>query len=128
MFFFVYVLKLEITGVIIAYMLFGLVTTELNLWSIYKITGYLPEPMQSVLLPVGASFAVVLVCLLVSFVVIRFAHGKAGNLLIVLFAFILGFIVYIILIFRMNCVTKADLLELPAGKKIVRMLKKVRLV
>ena len=67
MFFFVYVLKLEITGVIIAYMLFGLVTTALNLWSIYKITGYLPEPMQSVLLPVGASFAVVLVCLLVSF-------------------------------------------------------------
>ena len=128
MFFFVYVLKLEITGVIIAYMLFGLVTTALNLWSIYKITGYLPEPMQSVLLPVGASFAVVLVCLLVSFVVSRFAHGKAGNLLIVLFAFILGFIVYIILIFRMNCVTKADLLELPAGKKIVRMLKKVRLV
>ncbi len=128
MFFFLYVLKLEITGVIIAYMLFGLVTSMLNLWSIYRITGYLPEPVQSIAIPAGASFAIVAVCLLVSFAVSRFASGNKANLLIVLLSFIIGFIVYFILIFRLQCVTKADILELPSGKKLLRVLKKVRLV
>ena len=128
MFFFLYVLKLEIFGVIIAYMLFGLVTSALNLWSIYRITGYLPEPVQDIAIPAGASFAVVLVCLVVSFVISRFTVGKAGNLLIVLLSFIAGLALYFFLIFRLHCVNSADLLEMPGGKKMIRVLKKARLM
>ena len=128
MFFFVYVLKLRITGVIVAYMLFGVVTSALNLLSIYRITGYLPEPVQTVLFPIASSFAVVLLCLVVSFVFSRFAQGRTANALIVLFSFVLGLVLYLFLIFRLNCVTKEDLLELPGGKKILRVLRKVRLV
>ncbi|MBR6321376.1 MAG: polysaccharide biosynthesis protein [Lachnospiraceae bacterium] len=128
MFFFLYVLKLEIIGVIIAYMIFGLVTSALNLLAIYKLTGYLPEPIREVALPFAASFGIVLICLLVSFIISRFAGGKAGNLLIVLISFIIGFVAYFILIFKLGCVSRTDVIELPGGKKLAGILRKVGLV
>jgi len=128
MFFFLYVLKLGVIGVIIAYMIFGLVTSVLNMISIYRITGYLPEPFQAAMLPVAASFIVVLICLLVSFVISRFLSGKAGNLMIVLLSFILGVFVYFVLIFKLHCVTREDIVELPGGRGMARFLRKTGLL
>ena len=83
-----FVFKAGIYSVIIAYMVFGLVMAVLNLHSVYKVTGYLPDPLRTIALPAGAAFFMGLVCFVVSFIFSRFVSGKLMNLLIVLLAIV----------------------------------------
>ncbi len=115
------VFRLDAFAVIIAYSCFGLIMSVLNMISIYRITGYLPDPVRTVALPVASSAAMVLVCFLISFVLSRFVSGRTGNLLIVLFCFTAGVIVYGILILLTGCITRSQLKRIPMGTRIIRL-------
>ena len=116
-----FVFKAGIYSVIIAYMVFGLVMAVLNLHSVYKVTGYLPDPLRTMALPAGAAFFMGLVCFVVSFIFSRFVSGKLMNLLIVLVSAVLGIIVYGVLVLYFGVLTRQQLRELPAGTKILKL-------
>lgn len=122
-----FVFKMDIFAVIVCYMIFSLVIAVLNILAIRKLTGYRLDPKHSILMPVIASAVVVIVCLIVAFVFSRFLKGRAMNLLIVLVSLILGIAVYVVGVLLTGCLSKAQVLELPFGKKIARLFTKLRL-
>ena len=123
-----FVFKLEIFAVIIAYVLFSLVMSVLNLISIYRLTEYRLEPLHSILLPAGISAVIVIFCFLISFVFSRFMSGRVMHLMIVLVSLIVGSAIYIAGIFLTGCLSREQILELPFGEKILRFAEKLRLI
>ncbi len=125
---FLYVFKLEIFAVILAYVLFSLTMSVLNMISIYRLTGYLPEPLHTILLPAGISAVVVIFCFVISFVISRFMSGRPMHLVIVLLCLIFGAAIYIAGIFLTGCLSKEQILELPLGERILGFAEKLHLI
>ena len=123
-----FVFKMGIFAVIICYMIFSLVIAVLNILAIKKLTGYRLNPKFSILMPVIVSAVVVVICLVVAFIFSRFLSGRILNLLIVLVSLILGIAVYLAGILLTGCLRKAQVLELPFGKKMVKLFTKLRLL
>lgn len=124
-----YVLKLEIYAIIISYMAFSLTMLILNMVSIYRLTGYLPDPIRAIGIPVIASVIVVIICFAVSFGISHFmGTGRLENLLIVLISAVLGVIVYFFGILAAGCMSKAQLRSLPFGTKILAIAGKLNLI
>ena len=109
-------------------MIFGLIILVLNLLSIRKLTGFKLNPVKTILLPFAIGGAMVLVLFLLSFLITRFVSGTAANLLIVLFGLLIGASFYLAGILLAGCITKAQLLELPYGAKLVRLFEKLHLM
>ena len=126
--FLLFVCKANVFAVIICYMIFGLIMLVLNLLSIRKLTGFKLNPVKTILLPFAIGGAMVLVLFLLSFLITRFVSGTAANLLIVLFGLLIGASFYLAGILLAGCITKAQLLELPYGAKLVRLFEKLHLL
>ena len=123
-----YVFHMEIYAVIICYMVFGLVVTVLNLVSIRRLTGYMPDPVRCFLIPGLISLVIVVLCFGVSFVVNHFMSGRLADLVIVLGSLILSLIIYFVGILWSGCLTRKQLKMLPGGDRIVRIGEKLRLI
>ena len=123
-----FVFKLGIYAVIISYTVFGIVMSVLNLLAIYRLTGYTPDAMREIGIPVIASIVVVIICFATAFVVTRFTVGRMANLLIVLISFFAGAAVYAVIILKSGCITKAQLKTLPMGTKAATLFEKMHLL
>ena len=124
----IYVFHLEIYAVIIAYMIFGLLMCVLNMISIYRLTGYAPEPVKTLVLPVISALAMVIVCFFVSFIVSRFLSGNLMHLLIVLIGFVLGVLIYAFGVLFTGCLDRETLLAFPFGTKLAALADKLHLL
>ncbi|MBR4768955.1 MAG: polysaccharide biosynthesis protein, partial [Lachnospiraceae bacterium] len=62
-----FVFKADIFAVIVSYMLFGTAIAVMNLIVTMRLTGFSLKPVRSILFPFVASFFMVLICLLISF-------------------------------------------------------------
>ena len=125
---FLFVFKLEIFAVILAYVIFSMVMCALNLISIYRLTGYTPEPVHTILLPAGISAILVMFCFLISFIFSRFLSGRIMHLMIVVVCLIFGAALYFAGILLTGCLTKEQILELPFGERILGFSEKLHLV
>ncbi|MBR6474672.1 MAG: polysaccharide biosynthesis protein [Lachnospiraceae bacterium] len=110
---------------VICNMLYGLLVCALNWWSIAKALNYKQEIKRTFLLPA--------ICALLMGVVTdytyEFVYGYTYSMALALIpAFIVAVLVYAVLILLTKTVTEDELLEMPIGKKIVRILKKIRLI
>jgi len=124
-----YFAKLEIYAIIISYMAFSLTMLVLNLISIYRLTGYLPDPLRSIGIPVIVSIIVVIVCFAVAFIVSHTMEtGRLANLVIVLASAVLGVIIYFFGIQVSGCMTKSQLRALPFGTKILTIAAKMNII
>ena len=122
------VFHLEIYAVIIAYMVFGLAMCVMNMISVYKLSGYLPDPMKTFVLPLLSATAMAIVCFLVSFIFSKFLTGTMLNLMIVLVGFILGVITYAFGVLFTGCLDKETLIELPFGTRLAKAAEKMHLL
>lgn len=124
-----YVFKLEIYAIIISYMAFSLVMLILNMISIYRLTGYLPDPIRGIGIPTIASVIVVIICFAVTFVISHvLGTGQRADLLIVALSLVLGVIAYFFGILASGCMTKAQLKALPFGTKILAIAARLNLI
>ena len=122
------VFHMEIYAVIISYMVFGLVMDVLNMISVYKLSGYLPDPVKTFVLPLLSATAMAIVLFLVSFVFSKFLSGNKLNLVVVLVGFILGVITYAFGVLFTGCLDRETLVELPFGTKIAKAAEKMHLL
>lgn len=123
-----FVFRADIFAVIILYTVFGTAIAVLNLVVIARLTGFVLKPVRSILFPFVASFFMVLICLLVSFLFSRVLSGRLLHFVIVFVSLIFGGAVYLLLVILFGCVSKKMLSELPGGTKIAAILKKLRLI
>lgn len=114
-----------IFAVIISYAVYGAAVTIFNFRSIYKLTGYIPDPMKTILWPTACSGVMVLVCFLISFLVTRTTKGTVGSIIIIVLSIIIGGVLYLIGILAFGCLSREDLLEIPFGKKILKIASKI---
>ncbi len=123
-----FLFKADVYAVIVSYIVFGAAVSGLNLFAIYRLTGYTVKPVKGALLPAGAAFLMVLICLLIAFLVSRGMTGKLADLLILFLSVLFGGGVYLVLIFLTGCITKRQILDLPKGEKIASFLTKLKLL
>ena len=125
---FLFVFKMGIYSVIVSYMIFGLVMALLNLRSVYRLTGYLPNPVRNLAIPAGAALCMAVVCFIISFVLSRFLKGSLMNLMIILLSALFGIAVYGVIVLMFGCLSREQLKELPAGTRILKIAEKLKMI
>ena len=123
-----FVFKAGIYSVIVSYMIFGLVMSLLNLRSVYKISGYLPHPVRNITVPAGASLVMTVVCFLISLLFRHVGSTSVRNLLIIGCSLFFGALIYFVIVLLFGALSRSQIVELPAGRKILKIAEKLHLV
>ena len=110
-----------IYGVIISYVIYALVITILNFYSISKILEYRPDVITLFVKPAAASGIMGIVCyqLLYQFL------GKAIPMLI---SVVVAVVVYFAVAVKCKLLTESVMRDLPKGSTLIRIAKKCRLM
>lgn len=126
---FVYLLiivgKLDAYGLVIGNMSFALVVCILNWIKVAKVLNYKQEVMKTFGLPFAASVTMGIVTYFAYEFMHRIIHS---NTISVLFSIIVAVIVYFISIILLRTMDEEELLEMPAGKSILQLCKKLHLL
>ena len=113
-----------IYGIIIGYILFGLCMSVLNFISLRRILGYRPDLGRIVIMPFICSAVMGLIC----FGIYRLFHLFAGPALPMLLAVLAGIAVYFVLILKTGLLNEKDLKDLPGGRKLAVLAKRLKLI
>ena len=115
--------NMGIYGVIISYVIYALVITILNFYSISKILEYRPDVITLFVKPAVASGIMGIVCfgcyLLYQFL------GKAIPMLI---SVVVAVVVYFAVAVKCKLLTESVMRDLPKGSMLIRIAKKCRLM
>ncbi|RZS92954.1 putative polysaccharide biosynthesis protein [Cuneatibacter caecimuris] len=120
-----WLLHMDIYGVIFSYILFGAVMSTLNCMAIEKYLGFRYEIIKCFLLPLAAS------ALMggAAWGTYELTHYLVpSNLISVIAAIIIAVLVYAVLLPLLRCVDEADIADLPMGGRLVRLAKKLHLL
>ena len=96
----------------------------LNMFFVYKHVGKLPNLSQSFGIPLICARAAIGIPAVIYIFGIKYIGGK----ILTVACIMLSVFLYLLLIFKTRAVTKDELLLLPNGKKIVKILKKVKML
>ena len=130
---FLLVLKLGIYSVVFANIIFALIMCLLNARTIAKHAGYRQEYKKTFLLPLICSLlmgaaAWIVYRIAASLLPASLMRGRLGMALVVLPAVAVAVVVYAVLLVKLKAVDEEELKGMPAGTRLVRLLKRVRLL
>lgn len=117
------VFHFSIYGVVIANIIFSLSMCLLNQWSIRRYTGYQQEMRKTFFLPLVAAL-IMSVCTFLAYHLFRYL--QLGFLATIL-ALIVAVIVYVVALLGLGALTRSEVLQMPGGARLVRVLDRLRL-
>lgn len=112
--------EMGVYGLIVGNVSFPLLVSLMNCRSIRREMGYRWELKRTFLIPFVSSMIMGLLCFAVYVGIFMVSHHSAPALLA---AILVAVAVYAFLILRLQCFSRAELLDLPMGGRIVRLLK-----
>lgn len=119
------VFNMGIYGVLIAYICFALVVCIVNNFAIARLLSYRQEYLKTFLIPLVSA-------IVMGFAVFGLYKGftamSMGNIFSCAFSILLGAIIYGLILLILKGVDEDELLSLPKGRIIVRVLKKIHLL
>ncbi|MBQ8982266.1 MAG: polysaccharide biosynthesis protein [Lachnospiraceae bacterium] len=118
-------LNLNVWGLMISTISFAVVLCILNYVSLKHKIGLKMEWKSGLLIPLVSSLIMGAVCF---FVYQAFLLFTSSRILAFLFAFLNALIIYVVAMVLLRGVTEEELLNMPKGQMIVRILKKVHLL
>lgn len=119
------IFKLNIYAVVIGDFLFGITVSVLNAHSIKKYTGYKQEYKNTFIKPLICSGLMGIVSLLTYKGVYKLI---SSNTLSVLVAIIIAVVVYGVTLIITKTITEDELLSMPKGNLIIKLLKKINIL
>ena len=119
------VFRLDIYAVVIGDITFGLTVSILNAFSIKKHMGYSHDLRETFLRPFICSVAMGIMCYLAYWLTSKIIPINA---LCTLFAIMVAVIVYAVVLIISGTVTENELMSVPKGTMLIRLLKKVHLL
>ena len=119
------VFRLDIYAVVIGDITFGLTVSILNAFSIKKHMGYSHDLRETFLRPFICSAAMGIMCYLAYWLTSKIIPINA---LCTLFAIMVAVIVYAVVLIISGTVTENELMSVPKGTMLIRLLKKVHLL
>lgn len=119
------VFKLNIYAVVIGDFTFGLTVSILNAYSIKKYTGYKQEIKNTFIKPLLCSCIMGIGAIIIYKVLMNFINS---NTLCTLAGIVVAVIIYGIALIMTKTITEDELLSIPKGTMIVRLLKKFHLM
>lgn len=115
---------LEIYGVMAAYLFFAFMMCVLNALAIHRHLHYRQELRRTFLIPAFAS----LIMGISSWLLYEFIHETLGNTITLCICVPLAVLIYVVFILVLQGVTPEELLSLPKGRTLVRLLQKLHLL
>lgn len=123
--FFLYVLKLDVYGLLIGNVTFALLVCILNWFSVAKYAEYKQEVYRTFILPAIASG----IMGAAAFIIYKMIHGILHSITFsFLITVIIAVMIYFILILLFKAITKEEMLELPKGKLLLSICHKFHLM
>ncbi len=116
---------LNIFCVVIADILFALVICILNHISLRRLIGYRQEKMRTFILPFACS---AIMGLFTRLAYNLFRLLKFGNTISTILAILIAIVIYVVALFKLNVVSKKELLMLPGGTKMSMVAGKLHLL
>ena len=116
--------NMGIYGVIISYVIYALVITILNFYSIGKILEYRPDVITLFVKPAVASGIMGIVC----FGCYQLLHQFLGKAIPMLISVVVAVIVYFAVAVKCKLLTESVMKDLPKGRSLIRIAKKCRLM
>ena len=116
--------NMGIYGVIISYVIYALVITILNFYSISKILEYRPDVITLFVKPAAASGIMGIVC----FGCYQLLHQFLGKAIPMLISVVVAVIVYFAVAVKCKLLTESVMRDLPKGRSLIRIAKKCRLM
>ncbi|MCR5743612.1 MAG: polysaccharide biosynthesis protein [Lachnospiraceae bacterium] len=128
-----WILGINIYGVVLSYMVFGLVVSVFNFYSILESTHFVGNFSKTFFKPIAASLVMGVVVYLSSYLInmgfsIIIKSEAVVKLISVLVSIVLGVCVYFICTFMFKSVDESDLVDMPMGGRIARLAKKMHLL
>lgn len=118
-------MDMGIYGVILSYLIFGMVMATLNCFSIYRYTGYQQDLIQIYIKPAGAAA----VMGGAAYVIYRLLWKLTGHSSVATLAAIgCAVLVYAALLIFFKIVTEEELRQMPGGTLLIRISKKLKLM
>lgn len=116
--------NMGIYGVIISYVIYALVITILNFYSISKILEYRPDVITLFVKPAVASGIMGIVC----FGCYQLLHQFLGKAIPMLISVVVAVVVYFAVAVKCKLLTESVMRDLPKGSMLIRIAKKCRLM
>ena len=116
--------NMGIYGVIISYVIYALVITILNFYSISKILEYRPDVITLFVKPAAASGIMGIAC----FGCYQLLHQFLGKAIPMLISVVVAVIVYFAVAVKCKLLTESVMRDLPKGSMLIRIAKKCRLM
>ena len=116
--------NMGIYGVIISYVIYALVITILNFYSIGKILEYRPDVITLFAKPAAASGIMGIVC----FGCYQLLYQFLGKAIPMLISVVVAVIVYFAVAVKCKLLTENVMKDLPKGRSLIRIAKKCRLM
>ena len=116
--------NMGIYGVIISYVIYALVITILNFYSISKILEYRPDVITLFVKPAAASGIMGIAC----FGCYQLLHQFLGKAIPMLISVVVAVIVYFAVAVKCKLLTESVMRDLPKGSTLIRIAKKCRLM
>ena len=116
--------NMGIYGVIISYVIYALVITILNFYSIGKILEYRPDVMTLFVKPAVASAVMGIIC----FGCYQLFHQFLGKAIPMLLSVVVAVVVYFAVAVKIKLLTESAMRDLPKGTLLIRIAKKCKLL
>ena len=116
--------NMGIYGVIISYVIYALVITILNFYSISKILEYRPDVITLFVKPAAASGIMGIAC----FGCYQLLHQFLGKAIPMLISVVVAVVVYFAVAVKCKLLTESVMRDLPKGSMLIRIAKKCRLM
>lgn len=116
--------KLGMIGIIIGYILFGISMTVLNFIALHKTIGYDPDWGRIAIMPLVCSAIMGLIC----FGIYQLLHLFAGKAIPMIISVIVSILVYFVLVIKTGLMTERDLNDLPMGRRLAVLARKMNLL
>jgi len=128
-----WILGINIYGVMLSYIVFGLVVSVFNFYSILESTHFIGNFSKTFFKPIAASAVMGAVVYLVNYLInmgfpVIINNEGIVKLISVTVSIIIGVFVYFICTFIFRSVDESDLVDMPAGGRIAAMAKKMHLL
>lgn len=128
-----WVFNTGIYGVVISYMIFGIVVSVLNYLTIYHCTGYSGNISKTYLRPLLAALLMGIVCFGINMVVSKsiaviIKSQMISSVIGLTLSITAGVFIYFVLAIALKSLDEAELIEMPLGGRMIRLAKKLRLL
>ena len=116
---------MEVFALIVGHTLFPLIVSILNWIRIYYVTGYVQEVKKTFLMPIACSSAMAFIAYFSYMGMMTLVNQTLISLLISMF---FAIFTYFILMIMTGTMTEKELLDLPMGGRLVKLVKEIGLL